>query len=314
MSRDFQSNINQCVKVVINNDVNDNIPCFYGLINNFMVMESIKQSLPKFATKQQLFKGLRRKLYDYLDNYYEFDVLQMLNDGMKKDINCYILDLEYELRQICCNCICNSCKSKTSEDYEFWSFASINVTIDTDYEHHRRIISEMMIPEFRVKYTTTIPEHCLMYTACSNFTKLLNNMHHGLNAKFITVYDFLKPMKIIQDDIDNCVYNEDDVIYNNYLLVRSLDPSVPSSDVHDINSLMNMFLCFYKNITNTQYTYCSGHEPSGNFNVSFTKHFNVGHVVTFGTPSINYQTFLSLKYEIICNRDMIMVNKVRSMN
>ncbi len=226
------NNSNESVRVSESNSSN--------LLSNPMVYMSVLESLPQLGTE----KELRHKLLSKLsENFYPYDESRQYGLHVNEEL----MELEIKLRTLTSSCKCEDCfhQQRFGEDWMYWSFCSINVQIDESYEHHGRKLGVHEIPEFRMKYTTDVLPGCLKYEPLRKFAELLNTMHHKLNARFITAYEFLRPMNVINDELANTVYDDEEVLKNNFRLVSLLN-------TYD---LTKMSLSLYKMIDMNQYIY-----------------------------------------------------------
>jgi hypothetical protein len=185
-------------------------------------------------------------------------------------MNDYVLNLEHELRRAVFLCNHNACQhnpeycepevcKNREEDFKHWLFATIRVMIDDSYEFHGRVIGAHKQREFRLKYYTNVSKDCKMYDICNTFAQLLNEMHVKLNHKFITKYEFLKPMEKIREEMEKTEYNPDKVITNLYTFIERVY-------VNDSEEYDNICLTFFQNISVEEYIRRWSHIPYGDYN------------------------------------------------
>jgi hypothetical protein len=192
------------------------------------------------------------------------------------------MELEIKLRILTSLCKCGNFfyKQQNGEDWTYWSLESMNVKIDESYEHHGRKLGEHQIPEFRMKYKTNISPNCLKYEPTCKFAELLNTMHNKLNARFITVYEFLRPMNVIFQELENTVYDEEEVLKNNFRLVSLLGSY----------ELKKLSLSFYKLIDMNQYIYLNSRKSHCEIDANHLKCESYRDIVTRNT-SLNKINF-----------------------
>lgn len=211
-----------------------------SLHGKFSLLMSINETLPRFMSWSQIKKvlGYRRMDPDEYDmeDYEEEDYLNYMNH--------YILKLERALREAAFRCQCNNCVNNAYENYGFWIFDLIGVMIDDTYEFHGRVIGsgEQRQREFRLRYFSNVDKNCKKSDVVEGFAMLLNEMHVKMNRKFITMYEFLRPMRSILKEMNDTVYDENKVIGNLYCLFEIIY-------CKDYQLYDTVCLTFFQNIT-----------------------------------------------------------------
>jgi hypothetical protein len=308
---DFQTDIVTNLKSVIRFPTEDEEERFSmidsSLLGRNALLSTVCDSLPQFGTKQQLEDNLRGSVTQFLNlsKYINFDN----NPKEYSDyINEYIMKLEREFRRLTGSCICNNCtyQQREGEDYSFWCFHSISVSIDKDYEFHGRKIGVNKIPEFRVKYTSNELENCTRRSKSIELATLLNTMHCKLNSKFITVHEFLRPMDNIENEMNTTVYDEEEVLKNNYNLIRNFTQA----------ELLDVALCFYDVINVSEYTTIKGFTPDEEvsiFNRQLHNHFCYTPGICFNRQiTVSYVDFINSNRFLfkLCDDDIDMYTKL----
>lgn len=263
MSHNSQNIINQCMKNVflsmeeqhrIALEDSGKLPRFdvymgLGLNKKYEIMSCINESLPRFMSKEEVFDILGG-----IDHEYEEDE----HGEFTPHMNDYILNAEHKLRQCTFECKCDYCLER-EEDYTFWLFDTIDVRIDESYEFHGRVIGAHNQREFRLKYQTNVVEDCNMYTVSNEFAELLNDLHVKLNHRFITKYEFLRPMDKIREQMEKMEYNADQIIIHLYTFIER----VYGKDYAEYD---NICLTFFQNISVEEYIRRTGNTPYGEYN------------------------------------------------
>jgi hypothetical protein len=289
MSQNSENIIIQCMNNVFlsmqneHRNISENpeapVPNFgVGLNQNYNVMSMINESLlPGFLTKEEVIDELGDVEYDY-----EEDEAGEFTPHM----NGHILNVEGEMRKAAVFCKCDDCITK-EEDFEHWLWNTVQVTIDDSYEFHGRVIGAHKQREFRLKYSTNVSEDCKMYTVCNEFTQLLNEMHVKLNHKFITKYEFLRPMEKIIEEMEKTEYNADKVIINLYTFIER----VYGKDYQEYD---NICLTFFQNISVEEYIRRWGIVPYGEYNFfknrDYTQYFEDNDTITDRANELCFST------------------------
>ena len=187
-----------------------------SLCGNFSLLMAINETLPRFMSMSQIMRVLGRGRMDPE----EYNMEEYEEQGFTNYINHYILKLENALRQAAFRCKCKKCVDNEYENYGFWIFDLIGVMIDDSYEFHGRVIGhgEQRGQEFRLRYFSKVDKNCKQSDVVEGFALLLNEMHEKMNRKFITIYEFLRPMSSILEEMKNTVYDESKIIGNLYCL------------------------------------------------------------------------------------------------